>query len=142
MNALRESLASTKETLMYKPLCRFLTLLVERKFLFIPWECETTGGLYRQDILVVNAQSGETDRFLNGGLDLAWLPDRFHSPLEKGKAGSKVYYYDIQMAGEVKACKAPKEPLALFYHAAQVLKYLFTISRYQPQHAYHIGILA
>jgi hypothetical protein len=141
-NALRESLASTKETLMYKPLCRFLTLLAERKFLFIPWECKTTGGLYRQDILVVNAQSGETDHFLGGGLDLAWLPDRFHSTREEGKTGSKVCYSDIQMVGEVKACDAPKEPSTLFKHAIQVLRYQFTVSRYQPQHAFHIGILA
>jgi len=123
-------------------LCRFLTLLAERKFLFIPWECKTTGGLYRQDILVVNAQSEETDRFLGGGLDLAQLPDRFRSSREKGKAGSKVYYSDVQMVGEVKACNAPKEPPTLFNHAIQVLKYLFTISRCQPQHAFHIGILA
>ncbi len=123
--ALREPLTSAnKEALMYKPPCRFLTLLAERKFLFIPWKCKTTGGLYRRDILVVNAQSGEIDRFLGGGLDLARLPDWFHSTREKGKAGSKVYYSDIQMIGEVKACDAPKEHPTLFKHAIQVSHYL------------------
>jgi len=73
---------------------------------------------------------------------LAQLPDRFHSTQEKGKAGSKVYYSDIKMVGEVKACDAPKDPPTLFNHAIQVLKYLFTISRYQPRHAFHISILA
>ncbi len=143
--ALKQSLTSAKkETLIYNPLSRFLTLLAE-KFLFIPWDCRTIGEegeLYRQDILVVNAQSEEIDRFLRGGLDLAWLPDRFRSPGEKGKARSKIYYSDIQMVCEVKACDAPEKSFTLFKHAVQVLKYQFTISRYQPQHAFYIGILA
>ena len=29
----------------------------------------------------------------------------------------------------------------LFDRAVQILKYLFTITRYQPRHAFHIGIL-
>ncbi len=42
------------------------------------------------------------------------------------------------MVGEVKPGVAPESP---FEAAVQVLEYLFTVSRYQPQHASHIDIL-
>jgi hypothetical protein len=38
---LRNVLKSTKETSTYGPLSRFLTLLMDRKFLFIPWDHST-----------------------------------------------------------------------------------------------------
>jgi len=54
--------------MIYGPLCRFLTLLSNKELLFIPLDHKTHGKdeLYRQDIIVVNAQPEEIDRFLDG----------------------------------------------------------------------------
>ena len=122
---------------IYAPLCRFLTLLANKKFLFIPWDHKTQGEPYRQDIIVVNAQPDELDRFLDGKQAMDCLPSEF-THHEGGKLKPRVHYSDIQMVGEVKTHVAPESP---FEDAVQVLKYLFTVSRYQPQHASHIGIL-
>lgn len=140
--SLNESLKSTKEASIYKPLCRFLNLLTDRQFMFIPWDYNTAGDegkLLRQDIIVVNAQPEEVDHFLTGKLGLDALPNRFRLA---SKNESRIYYSDIQMVGEVKASNAPEESSVSFDHATQILKYLFTVSRYQPQHAFHIGFLA
>jgi hypothetical protein len=134
---------STKETSIYGPLSRFLTLLMDRKFLFIPWDHSTKGAegeSYRQDIIVVNAQRNEIDTFLEGKLAMDALPDRFRS---FDKKGPLVYYSDILMVCEVKASDAPDHlSSVMFDHAVRVLKYLFTVTRYQPRHAFHVGMLA
>ena len=65
------------------------------------------------------------------------LPSEF-TYHENGKLKPRVHYSNVQMVGEVKPGVAPESP---FENAVQVLKYLFTVSRYQPQHASHIGIL-
>jgi hypothetical protein len=138
-NTLRNVLKSKKEKMIYAPLCRFLTLLANKEFLFIPWDHKTEGedDLYRQDIIVVNAQPDEIDRFLNGKQAMDRLPSKF-TYHEGGKLKPRVHYSDVQMVGEVKPGVAPESP---FENAVQVLKYMFTVSRYQPQHASHIGIL-
>ena len=133
------------ETSLYRPLCRFLTLLAGNRYLFIPWDNETVGedgGSLRQDIIVVNAQREDVDKFLQRDLVLSSLPDEFLYRDDKGKDRSRVYYSDIQMVGEVKVTNAPTSARVLYDHAVQVLKYLFTVSRYQPRHAHHIGFLA
>ncbi|KAF8349190.1 hypothetical protein F5887DRAFT_1233356 [Amanita rubescens] len=133
------------ETSLYRPLCRFLTLLTGNGYLFIPWDNETVGEdgeSLRQDIIVVNAQREDVDKFLQGNLMPSSLPDEFLYRDDKGKDRSRVYYSDIRMVGEVKPTKAPTSARVLYDHAVQVLKYLFTISRYQPRHAHHIGFLA
>ncbi|KAF8321829.1 hypothetical protein F5887DRAFT_1215369 [Amanita rubescens] len=149
--AWEEVLKSTEnKTSMYKPLCKFLTLLAEKRFLFIPWDTSSTilgeiseeRKLYHQDFVVVNAQSGEIDRFLNSELVLSQLPAQFSYQDENGEPGTKICYSDIQMVGEVKACDAPESPPILLNHAIHLLKYLSTMSRFQPQHACNIGILA
>ena len=122
---------------LYRPLCKFLTLVAESRYLFIPWDIQTA----REDILAVNAQWKDIDKFLHSDLALSDLPDEFHYR-DKDKVQSRVYYSDIQMVGEVKPGDAPGSRQELFGHATQVLKYLFTTSRYQPRHAYHIGFLA
>jgi hypothetical protein len=126
-----------KEKTIYVPLCRFLTLLANKEFLFIPWDHKTQGEPYRQDIIVVNAQPDEIDRFLNGRQAMDRLPSEF-TYHEGGKLKLRVHYSDVQMVGEVKTHVAPESP---FKDAVQVLKYLFTVMCYQPQHASHIGIL-
>ncbi len=138
-NTLRNVLKSKKEKTIYGALCRFLTLLANKEFLFIPWDHKTQGEdkLRRQDIIVVNAQPDEIDRFLNGKQAMDRLPSEF-TYHEGGKLKPRVHCSNVQMAGEVKTGVAPESP---FEDAAQVLKYLFTVSRYQPQHASHIGIL-
>lgn len=143
---LRKVLKSTKdsEASIYGPLSQFLTLLMDKKeFLFIPWDHSTKGAegeLYRQDIIVVNAQPNEIDTFLKGKLAMDVLPDQFRSPDKKNPL---IYYSNIQMVCEVKASDAPEHlSPAMFDHAVHVLKYLFTITRYQPQHAFHVGMLA
>lgn len=133
-----------KETSLYRPLCKFLTLLAESRYLFIPWDNQIAGEddeLFRQDILAVNAQPKDINKFLHGNLALSNLPAEFRY-LDKDKVRSRVYYSDIQMVGEVKPDDAPRSAQGIFDHATQVLKYLFTTSRYQPRHAYHIGFLA
>ncbi|KAK2465610.1 hypothetical protein APHAL10511_002502 [Amanita phalloides] len=133
------------ETLLYRPLCRFLTHLTGNRYLFIPWDNETVGDdreSLRQDIIVVNAQREDIDKFLKGDLVLSSLPDEFLYRDDKGKGRSRVYYSDIQMVGEVKVTNAPTSAQILYNHAVQVLKYLFTVSRYQPHHAHHIGFLS
>ncbi|KAF8329020.1 hypothetical protein F5887DRAFT_1082782 [Amanita rubescens] len=139
-NTLRDVLKSSKkEKTIYAPLCRFLTLLANKEFLFIPWDHKTQGEdeLYRQDIIVVNAQPDEIDRFLNGKQAMDQLPSEF-TYHEGGKLKPRIHYSNVQMVGEVKPGVAPESP---FENAVQVLKYLFSVSRYQPQHASHIGIL-
>jgi hypothetical protein len=139
--ALRNVLTSKKETTMiYGPLCRFLTLLSNKEFLFIPWGHKTHGEneLYRQDIIVVNARPEEIDRFLDGDQAMDLLPSEFTYLDKDDELKPRVYYSDVQMVGEVNTGDAPPSP---FDDAVQVLKYLFTVSRYQPQHASHIGIL-
>ena len=136
---LRHVLKSRQEKTIYGPLCRFLTLLANKKFLFIPWDHKTQGEdeLYRQDIIAVDAQPDEIDRFLDGKQAMDRLPSEFIYH-EEGKLKPRVHYSNVQMVGEVKPGIAPESP---FEDAVQVLKYLFTVSRYQPQHASHIGIL-
>jgi hypothetical protein len=139
-NTLRNVLKSSKkEKTIYAPLCRSLTLLANKEFLFIPWDHKTQGEdeLYRQDIIVVNAQPDEIDRFLNGKQTMDRLPSKF-TYHEGGKLKPRVHYSNVQMVGEVKPGVAPGSP---FENAVQVLKHQFTVSRYQPQHASHIGIL-
>jgi hypothetical protein len=137
---LRNVLTSTIETTIYGPLCRFLTLLSDKEFLFIPWHHKThgEGELYQQDIIVVNARPEEIDRFLDGDQTMDLLPSGFTYCDEDDELKPRVYYPDVQMVGEVKTGTAPPSP---FDNAVQVLKYLFTVSRYQPQHSSHIGIL-
>ena len=67
-NTLQNVLKSKKEKTIYAPLCRFLTLLANKEFLFIPWDHKTQGEdeLCRQDNVVVNAQPDKIDRFLDG----------------------------------------------------------------------------
>ena len=133
-----------KETPLYRPLCKFLTLLAESSYLFIPWDNQTAREdeeLFRQAILAVNAQRKDIDEFLHNDLPLSDLPDEFHY-CDKDKVRSRVYYSDIQMVGEVKSGDAPGSSQECFHHATQVLKYLFITSRYQPRHAHHIGFLA
>ena len=136
---LKNVLKSKRENTIYRPLCKFLTLLSDKKFLFIPWNHEIAGGdeLYRQDIIVVNARPEEIDHFLEGNQKMDKLPSKFMYR-EGNQLKPRVYYSDIQLVGEVKTGDAPDLP---FENAVQVLKYLFTASRYQPQHASHIGIL-
>ena len=138
-NTLQNVLKSKKEKTIYAPLCKFLTLLANKEFLFIPWDYKTRGEdeLYRQDIIVVNAQPDEIDHFLDGKQAMDRLPSEF-TYREGGKLKPRVHYSNVQMVGEVKLGVAPESP---FEDAVQVLKYLFTVSRYQPQHASHIGIL-
>ena len=133
-NTLRNVLKLKKEKTLYAPLCRFLTLLANKEFLFIPWDHKTRG---EQDIIVVNAQPDEIDRFLDGKQAMDRLPSEFIC-YEGDKLKPRVHYSNIQMVGEVKPGVAPESP---FEDAVQVLKNLFTVSRYQPQHASHIGIL-
>lgn len=138
---LRNVLTSTKETTIHGPLCRFLTLLSDKEFLFIPcqWHHKThgEGELYLQDIIVVNARPEEIDRFLDGDQTMDLLPSDFTYCDEDDELNPRVYS-DVQMVGEVKTGTAPPSP---FDNAVQVLKHLFTVSRHQPQHSSHIGIL-
>ena len=138
-DTLQNVLKSEKEKTIYAPLCKFLTLLANKEFLFIPWDYKTQGEdeLYRQDIIVVNAQPDEIDHFLDGKQAMDRLPSEFTCH-EGGKLKPRVHYSNVQMVGEVKLGVAPESP---FEDAVQVLKYLFTVSRYQPQHASHTGIL-
>ena len=132
--------SSWKEKTIYAPLCRFLTLLANKEILFIPWDHKTQGEdelVYRQDIIAVNAQPDEMDRFLDGKQEMDWLLSEF-TYHEGGKLKPKVHCSNVQMVGVVKTGVAPESP---FENAVQVLKHLFTVSRYQPQHASHIGIL-
>jgi hypothetical protein len=100
------------------------------------------GESFRQDIIVVDAQSQDIDKLLESDFAPSNLPAEFRYRDDGGKVRSRVYYSDILMVGEVKVIKAPTSPQVIFDHATQVLKYLFTISRYQPRHAHHIGFLA
>ena len=61
------------------------------------------------------------------------LPSKF-TYHEGSKLTPRVHYSDVQMVAEVKTGVAPESPSE---NAVQVLKYLFTVSRYQPQHASH-----
>jgi len=92
-NTLRNVLKSKQEKTIYAPLCRFLTLLANKEFLFIPWDHKTQGEdvLYRQDIIVVKAQPGEIDRFLNGEQRMDRLPSEF-TYHEGGKLKPRVHY--------------------------------------------------
>lgn len=136
--------SSKNETSLYRPLSKFLTLLADKRYLFIPWDNNTVGEdgeSFRQDIIVVDAQSQDIDKLLESDFAPSNLPTEFRRD-DGDKVRSRVYYSDILMVGEVKVIKAPTSPQVIFNHATQVLRYLFTISRYQPRHAHHIGFLA
>ncbi len=139
--------SSKNETSLYRPLLKFLTLLADKRYLFIPWDDNTVGEegeSFRQYIIVVDAQSQDIDKLLESDFAPSNLPAEFRYRDDGGKVRSRVYYSDILMVGEVKVIKAPtsRSSQVIFDHATQVLKYLFTISRYQPQHAHYIGFLA
>ena len=118
-NTLRNVLKSKKEKAIYAPLCRFLTLLANKEFLFIPWDHKTEGEdeLYPQDIIVVNAQPDEIGRFLDGQQAMDQLPSEF-TYHEGGKLKPRVHHSNIQLVGEVKLGVAPESP---FENAVQVL---------------------
>lgn len=139
----RDAIKSPKmETSVNRLLCKFLTLLAENSYLFVPGDNETAGedgGLLPQDIIVVDsAKREDIDRFVQGNLA---LPDEFHYRDDKGTR-SRIYFSDVKMVGKVKVTDEPTSVQVLFNHATQVLKYLFTTSQFQPRHAFHIGFLA
>ncbi|KAF8631961.1 hypothetical protein AX15_002098, partial [Amanita polypyramis BW_CC] len=147
-----------KELSMYKPIAKFLNLLVNpglvgigttntddvgtataRNLMFIPWD-HVTGGVdegerFRQDIIAVDATPDETREFLAGDLSGDAVPQKYYEP-----GHLRIYYFDIRYIVEEKASTAT--PAQIHSDMLQLLKYFFTASQYQSRHAAYCGILA